>query len=126
MSTLAEDALALRELKLFKEAMARAKSEADEKHALAELRFMERMEAEGTDGVRVEGVLFTPTKTIMGNVQDRQEFVAWAHDNNEELIEYKEKKALVNELVRSKMDNGETLPPGLGFYTKSFVSQRAS
>jgi hypothetical protein len=32
---------------------------------------------------------------------------------------------LLNEVVREKLDNGEQLPDGLGFYVKQYVSQRA-
>ena len=33
-------------------------------------------------------------------------------------------EGLLNQLVRERLDNGEPLPPGIGYYTKEFISVR--
>lgn len=123
--TIAEEAADLRRLKLAAgEAAGRAaalKAEADE----AERHFFERMAEEGVESIKHGGTLFVPVETNYGQIQDRAEFVAWAEENRPELIERKERQKLVNELVREHLDSGEVLPPGVGFYTRQYISQRS-
>lgn len=97
-------------------------SEAEYRKCEAEL--MQLMEAEDTDAVKVSGVLFSPTETVYAKMDDRTEFVEWARENAPELIEDRERKELTNQLVRERLDNGEVLPPGLGFYVRQYISQR--
>ena len=52
-------------------------------------RLIERMEAEGTDSLKADGTSFSPVKLEYGTIQDRQQFVAWALENDPELVEYK-------------------------------------
>lgn len=92
----------------------------------AEHRFFERLEEEGVDSIKVGGTNFVKAETSYGQVQDRAAFIAWCEENKPELVELKERKALVNELVREHLDDGSELPPGLGFYVKQYVSQRAA
>lgn len=87
---------------------------------------IERMEAEDVQSMKRDGVQFVMAETTFGNVQDRAEFVAWAEQNDESLVELKERKGLINELVREKLDNGEPLPPGVGYYVRRYISRRAS
>lgn len=125
-TTVTEDCQSLRELREKRDA---AKSEYDdlkESYDLAERDLLERMELEEVDGHKTDGINFVPVKTTYGQVQDREEFVAWAEDHDEGLIEMRERKSNLNELVRERLDNGEPLPPGLGFYVKEYVSQRAA
>lgn len=125
-SSISEDAAALRELKLARdEAKAEAES-LDRQFKAEQAKLLERMEEEKCEGVKVEGINFVPTKTIYGQVQDRSEFVKWAEENEPELLEPKERKELINELVRQKLDDGEPLPPGLNFRTQEYISQRAA
>ncbi len=125
MNTLAQDAADLRVLKRQAESLDAQTKEAKVLAQTAELALFERMASEKVDGIKYDGTNFVPVETSYGQVQDRSEFVAWAEDEMPELLETKERKALVNELVRERLDNGETLPPGLGFYVKQYVSQRA-
>ncbi len=125
MNTLAQDAADLRVLKRQAESLDAQTKEAKALAQTAELALFERMASEKVDGIKYDGTNFVPVETSYGQVQDRSEFVAWAEDEMPELLETKERKALVNELVRERLDNGETLPPGLGFYVKQYVSQRA-
>ncbi len=57
-------------------------------------------------------------------VQDRQAFVEWAQDNAPELVEYKERGTELTSLIRAALDDGEELPPGVGFYDKQSISVR--
>lgn len=124
MATLSEDAARLRELRHHYD---RAKADADaykQELDAAEQRLFERMEHERVDSIRVDGTNFVRAATTYGQVQDRADFVRWAEEEMPELVEKKERKALINEIVRERIDTGEPLPPGLGFYVKQYVSQR--
>ena len=96
------------------------------KREQAERALIDRMEAEEIRGIKVGDTNFVPAKTIYGQIQDRSLFVEWAEENAPELVEMKERKGPVSELVRQRIDDGEGLPPGVGFYEKSYISQRAA
>lgn len=124
MTTLTDDALALRELKL-----TAAQLDADTKDAkaavkVAERDLLERMEAEGSEGTRAGGYNFVPSRTSYGNISDRETFITWALENAPELVEYKERVKLVNEVVREYLDNGTPPPPGMDFHTRESISVR--
>lgn len=126
MTTLAQDAAALGQARMYRD-KAKIKYEdlkirADELEAA----FYARMEHEDVSGIKVGASNFVRAATSFGTVQDRSEFIKWAEEERPELLETKERKALVNEIVRECLDNGDTLPPGLGFYTREYVSQRAA
>lgn len=125
-TTLAEDAASAADLK--RQATV-AQSTADDLKLLAkdaEQHLFERMESDGVGSLRLEGIgNFVRAETVYGQVQDRAEFIKWAGENAPELLETKERKKLVNELVRERLDSGELLPDGLGFYTMRYVSVRA-
>lgn len=84
------------------------------------------MEANDIDGMKVGGTNFIRTATAYATVQDRDAFREWAKTNDDSLIELKERSALLNALVRERLDNGEDLPPGIGMYTREVIAQRAS
>ena len=116
-----------RELRALKQAAAEAKSAAeDAKDAFedAQRKFYERLQDEGIGSIKVDGTLFVPQQTTYHQIQDREAFIAWAEENEEELLEPKERKSLLNELVKDYIERGEELPPGLGFYVKDYISQR--
>jgi len=75
---------------------------------------------------KVGGVQFVTAETIYAQVQDKSEFIKWAEENEEELVAPAPRKALLNQKVRECLDNGEPLPPGLGTYTREYISQRTS
>ena len=126
MTTLSEDALALREKKIAYRAAKKEYERLKAEHDKAEARFIERMESEGAEGHKAGGVTFTPAETLYSSVNDRTAFVAWALENEPELVQYHERKELINQLIRERVDNGEELPPGTSFYIKQYVSQTAS
>lgn len=124
--TLAQACDELRDLKREAE---RLDTEATKAKAIAkeaEVALFERMDSEGVGSIKVDKTNFVRTETVYGQVQDRSEFVAWAEDNMSELLETKERKALVNEVIRERLDGGQELPPGLGFYVRQYISQRSA
>jgi hypothetical protein len=120
-----QEAAALRELKTkAAETNALAKQLKSE-FEQAEIRLFERMDTEGADSIKTDGILYVPTETVYAQIQDRAAFVEWATDHMPELLETKERKGLLNEFVREMLDTGQELPPGLGFYADQYISQRA-
>lgn len=125
MTTLTEDCEELSRLndeakdldKRAKEAKALAKE--------AEARLLERMQQERCRGHATDTTLYTPTTTNYAVVQDEAAFLAWVATYDEDLTEVKPKSGLLNELVRERLDNGEPLPPGVGFYPKEYISKKA-
>jgi len=125
-TTLIQDAKALRKLKLDAQKATKLGKDLATKHAIAEARFIERLEAEEAEGVKTGGINFVPAVTVYGQIQDRAAFVEWAQENAPELVEIKERKGEVSEFVRARLDDGEGLPPGLGYYEKAYISQRSA
>jgi hypothetical protein len=126
MTTLSQDAVALR-AKRYQRDKAKEKYDgykAETDRLEAEL--FDRMENEDVGGIKVGANNFVRVATTYGSINDRSAFVAWAETEMPELVETKERKALVNEIVRERIDSGEALPPGTTFYVKQYISQRAS
>lgn len=73
---------------------------------------------------KAEDASYSRKATIYGHVQDRDAFVAWCRENglDEDILVVKEKGQPLNELVRARIDNGEELPPGIGFYAREYIS----
>jgi len=125
--TLAQDARALRTLKLKKKKAKDAYDQAAKAHDEAERALMERMDAEEVESIRSAGVLFSPTRTTYSTVQDPAAFFAWAREHHPELIdEQKHHKGQLHDLVRCALEDEEPLPPGVGWYVDEYVSQRAA
>lgn len=99
---------------------------AKQEREIYELELIQRMEGEEAESHRTKGVLYSVAKTTYGSIQDRSEFVKWAEVHAPELLESKERKGLVHEIVRQRQDDGEDLPPGVGFYVKEYISRTAS
>lgn len=124
MTTLREDLATLRQFKLEatrlnKEAKAAAaERDAWQKHCL------DRMEAEGLTGkVEFDGVPYTPNRgKYYASVQDKGAFLAWAEENAPHLVKSEPSKADLNTLVRNALDDGEELPPGIGWYDKDYIA----
>lgn len=126
MATINEDLEELRRLKMDRDHRKEQFDTADHAFKQKQAEVFERMDEEKIDSMRVDGVNFVRSATAYGTVQDREAFVEWAREHDDGLVEYKERAALINELVRERIDNGEELPPGLGFYTRELIQQRAS
>lgn len=91
-----------------------------------QIELLERMEAEGVDSQKTGGINFVPATTTYGNVADRAAFIEWCErTGNDELLERKERKGLINQLAREYIDNGEPLPDGMNSYQRKYISQRA-
>lgn len=117
----------LRRLKKLKdEASLRNKQakEATAKLNAFEAECFEGMEDADVDSMKTYGHLFVRVTKDYAQIQDRDAFVAWAQANEPELVQEKERKVELDKLVREKLDNGEALPPGVGFYTKRTISVR--
>lgn len=120
---------AMRELSALVEVEADCKThyeDAKRKREDHERKVLEHMEQQDVPSIKVGNLNYIRAKTIYPTVQDRDAFIQWAAENDESLTEVKERKAQIGELVRERIDNGEVLPPGLGFYVKEYVSKRAA
>lgn len=126
MNSIEDQARALRSLREKRDTLKADFEEADEAYKKAVEELYQRMDETGVDGLKIDGINFVPSETVYANVQDRSAFVEWARDHDEELVENRERKALLNQLVRERIDNGEPLPPGIGFYVRETVAQRSS
>lgn len=119
----------LRKLRTLRGKRDRAKEKFDEAEAefkSQQTHVFELMQANEVGSMKQGDTLFVPAETPYAQVQDREAFVAWAKEQMPELVEEKERKAVLNELIRERLDNGEELPPGVGFYVREYVSQRAA
>lgn len=130
MSTLAQD---LRLLAEKKKAAAKATKEAKELAAEAkalEQQVYERMEAEemldenGGGSTRNKFGTFVASTTLRAHIVDRQAFEKWAAEQDETYFEEKAREAILNQLVRELVDNGQDFPPGLSFYAQRRVAVR--
>ena len=126
MSTLAKDLRRLRKAKQDRDTLKKKFEDADSAFRQLQFQVMERMKQEDVESMKVEGTLFVPTETVYAQIQDRQEFIAWAEEHDDELVEPKERKEILNSMVRQRLDDGEPLPPGVGFYVREYISQRAA
>lgn len=126
MTTITQDMERLHELRatargLKTEADA-AKLDADR----AEYELFQRMEHERVGAQRVDGIgNFVRAETEYAQVQDETELLAWAEIEMPEIFEQKPRKKILNELVKERLNSGQPLPPGLGFYVKQYVSVRS-
>jgi len=126
MTTLTDELHELRDLKAARDDAKEAFEDAEATFKDKQRALLERMDDEGCESQRVDGTTFTPVKQQYGTVQDREAFVEWAEANDPELIERKERGSLLNQLVRERLDNGQGLPEGVGFYTREYISMRNS
>ncbi len=116
----------LRKLKRDAEKKQNQADTAKKRHKEWERHCLDRMDAEETESHKTYGTLFSPVKKQFATVQDRSEFVKWALAHEPELVQYKERGAELNQLVRQRLDDGEPLPPGVGFYDREYISQRST
>lgn len=123
---LTEQAAKLKRLREERDALKADYDSADTDYRKAEFELLERMEQEDCRGIKTGGTNFVPSETTYAQMQDRAEFVEWAEEHNPELLEPRERKALLNQFVREQEDNGQPLPPGLGSYVRRVVSLRAA
>ena len=122
----------LRELHRLKKEYEEAAKDAKEKKTafeIAQSNAFARMEAEECGSHKIDGIAnFVRAETIYAKIQDRSEFIRWAKENDESLIEERERKedGILNDLVRRYLDDGQPLPPGLSFTAKQYIGVRAA
>ena len=126
MATLTQDLLRLRKLKREYDAAHKKADAAEAVFKAAQAKVYERMERDGVESMKASGTLFVRSTTTYASMQNREEFIAWAEENEPELFESKERKALLNALVRERLDNDQELPPGVCFYSRDTIAQRAA
>jgi hypothetical protein len=124
--TVEERAKDLREKKQKYEDLKEKADEAKLDFKTAQAELLEYMDANDIEGVKTDGVNFVPTKTYYGQITDRKAFIAWAEENDDELLEPKERKSVLNERARQLLDDGEEFPPGMGFRVEEYISQRSA
>lgn len=92
---------------------------------LAEEALLDALDAMGLESVRIDGVHYSAKETKYAQITDRDELMAWLRESpeaDEDLVQIKPVARNLNELVRSKLANGEELPPGVTFRPKRYVS----
>lgn len=125
-NSLTKDANEVAELRALYE-MAKVKmEELKEMYDRAHMALYARMEEEDVGSIKVGNINFVRAKTVYGQVQDLSAFVEWAEENAPELLERKARAAQLNEIVRERVEEGQALPDGIGFYVKTYVGQRAA
>jgi hypothetical protein len=130
---LGEDIDKLEMLERREQILARRLKEAKEEREGWEREVYDRMLAEGWEpnksSFNRNGVKFKPNATDYAVIQDADKLEAWLlADEGDDLadagiVERKFKKGELNRIVRTKLDNHEALPPGLGYHTKTYVSK---
>ena len=124
--TLEERAKDLREKKLAYEELKEAADIAKMEFKTSQAELLEYMDANDIEGVKADGVNFVPTKTIYGKITDKKELIAWAKENDDELVIDEVRKSSLNERARQLIDDGEEFPPGMGFRVEEYISQRSA
>lgn len=126
MSTLAEDIRKLTLLKKREAILKRRVKDSTKNRAAWERAVFDRMVDEGwtlnESTLALEGVMYKPSSTTFATIQDKNALLEYLQDHDDILVEPKIKEADLNQLVRECLDNGQPLPPGLGYYDKEFIS----
>lgn len=150
--TIREELAHLRKLKREAEEVGRKKKDADSQFKSHQRVCLDRMEAEEIDSLKSGGTLFSRVEKVKGYVEDRQVFVRWALEQDEgiseflaavdlepdmveefyeaimntELVTYKEKGDLLNEMARAAADDVKPMPPGTNWRPDDYISQRTA
>jgi hypothetical protein len=124
MSDLNTELKELRRLKLAYKEADDAKKDAEKAMKLQEAKCYDIMLDEDQSMAKVSGISYVRVSTPYGSVQDESEFVAWANENEPDLLVAKPRKDLLNQTVKACLDDGRPLPPGLGVYSKDYISIR--
>jgi hypothetical protein len=122
-TTLREDLEELDRLKKQATRLNREAKDAAKERDIWQRHCMDRMEGEGFDSLKAGGRSFVCVREkVYATVNDRAAFVAWAQKNSPDHIKIVEKDGELNSLVRSCLDDGEELPPGVSYYSKDYIS----
>ena len=128
MGTLTDDLIKLSNLKAARTQMKAHYDEVDRAFRKHEAHCIDRMENDEEKPIssHVAGdVGYSKAETIYASMQDREQFRNWAELNAPDLLELKERSGDLSGYVRAALDDGRPPPPGVGFYVKKYISQRA-
>ena len=113
-------------------AINKKKKEADAAKAKAKAIVLAKLEEEELDGAptKINGktVNFSKYDLPFGRITDREAFAEWAAGEDGEAYfepEARPRAELINALVRQRLDDGESLPPGVEVYFDTRLSRRA-
>jgi hypothetical protein len=117
----------LANLKLLKQRERRLKKDAEQAKAERErfeAELFEEMESTNTYAQRQGDAQYVLKSTVYGTLTDKDAFYEWCKTAglDDEMFRETEEKQRLNELVRAALDNNEELPPGVGFFTKRYIS----
>lgn len=126
MTTVQQDARAVRTLRLKAVKLKLQYEEAEREFKRTQQALYDRMVSEDMPSFKHGNVTYTKHSTEFGQVQDADAFKRWCDEEGEEdFFQPTPRKKLINELVRERIRNSQPLPPGIGFYTNDYVSQTA-
>lgn len=103
----------------------RAAEEAKAAYDAAEREVYADMQDAGVLSIKsTNGHIYSARSTAYAQVQDRERFHTWCEQQGltDDLLRVREENARINDLVRTALDEGGELPPGLGWYTREFIS----
>lgn len=153
---LADDLLELRRLKDVAEATGKKKQADDKAFRQHTAKALERMEIERSSSFRSpdNDYLYSVNKRVKGQIEDRKQYVRWALENDEGILEflratelderpamvalfydaimgtsmvsYKEDGTIINGQARSHVDDEAPLPPGLTFRPDPYIGMTKS
>jgi hypothetical protein len=125
--SLSRDLIHLRKLKRTEALANRAKAAATAARKDFEEYCKARMAWDGADSQRTDNTTFYMVRTPYGVVQDRAVFLAWAQENAPDLIKSPEQRdGELNALIRRCLEDGEELPPGVGYTVKEYIGTRGA
>lgn len=84
----------------------------------------EYMRENGLLTVKTDNGTFSCKSTIYSKVQDMDQFIGWVREQGleEEFLREKEVAARLNEYVRDAVANGQSLPDGVTWYPREYIS----
>lgn len=129
MSTLSDDLRELGRLKRIHTILGRRHKEYGKLVALKERDCFDRMESEGFepngDSTKLHGRSYAPKRTTFAIIQNRDDLIEWLRENDEGVIEKERlREGELNRIARERLDNGQELPPGMGYYDKEWIATR--
>ncbi len=94
------------------------------RHDAFEASLYDRMDEEDVLSLKTDAAQFVAKCTTYATITDMDLFTEWLKENGieDEFIKDAPEKARINELVRERLDNGDSLPPGLSHYDRRYIS----
>lgn len=131
MSGLADDLRELARLRKIEAILGRRKKAITAARTEHERATFARMQDEGWKpgeaSLKLEGTVHIPQETHYATIQDRIQLIEWLREHDDSVIESERlRDGELNRIVRTRLDNGEGMPPGLGYWTKTYISTRGA